>query len=380
MIGVPWLIIGWVLAPLGLLMLLLVFGVRRAPRGGLPVLGTFVLAFGVLALVTGWLLADKATSESDALRTGGLAAASVVALYGLWLNDRRQRVNERQQDIELARQSLDTQRHDLESQRAENDRARAADERFARAIELLGHDADQVRVGALEALAGLARSHRDYTQTVLNVLCSYLRRPFTHPRYESTKWPAERAAEAERELQARLAAQRLIADLLPRDGDTDAPVYDLDLTGAYLEYFDLSHRRIGKIVLRYAHLFSSNNFSYAVFLGPAWFTEATLASDGRLSGQFRCRNAVFHERAWFSLVRAEGGVIFDGTVFLGRAKFAGAEFVGDVSFQGCRFDLDHEPALVGDVLVSLAHANSLPAGWQVGTNENDPRMGVVTVS
>jgi hypothetical protein len=337
--------------------------------------------------VTGWLLKDRATSESDALRTGGLAAASVVALYGLWLNDRRQRVNERQQDIELARQSLegeryelDQRRHDLEDQRAENDRARVADERFARAIELLGHDADQVRGGALEALAGLARSNQDYTQTVLNVLCSYLRRPFLHPRYDEDSWPADRAAEAERELQARLTAQRLIADLLPRADDTDALAYDLDLTGAYLEYFNLSHRRIGKLILRYAQLFSSNSFNGTRFLGPAWFTEARLAGDGRLSGEFRCRDAVFHDRAWFSLVTAAGQVTFQRTVFLGPAKFADATFSGGVSFDGCRFEIDGAPSMIAGMHVSLTKTNDLPPKWRVEPRETDPTLGVIVMS
>jgi hypothetical protein len=58
-----------------------------------------------------------------------------VALYALWLNDRRRRTDEA--------------RHELESDKA-------ADERFARSIELLGNEADQVRVGALHALAWLA--------------------------------------------------------------------------------------------------------------------------------------------------------------------------------------------------------------------------------
>src|SRR6266536_1572171 len=119
---------------------------------------TMLLAFGALCVVTGWLW--PVTDRADALKTGGLAAGSVVALYALWLNDRRRRVEE--------------QRHALESERAEHDRERVADERFARAVELLGHEADQVRVGALHALAGLARSRERYTQVVLDVLCGYL--------------------------------------------------------------------------------------------------------------------------------------------------------------------------------------------------------------
>src|SRR5438067_4125496 len=251
-----------------------------------PLVVTFVLSAVLLVAVSGWLLTDPQTSHSDALKTGGLAAGAVVALYALWLNDRRRQVEE-------GRQKVERERHELELLRAERDRDRVTDERFAKSVELLGHDADQVRVGALHALAGVARSHPDYTQTVIDVLCSYLRRPFDNPHLDEEPNP-----EAEGELQVRLTAQRLIVTLLPPAGAAE-PGFDLDLTGASLEYFDLSGRKIGTLILRYASLLSSTNFDECEFTGPAWFTAADFGK-GRLSGQLRCRNACFRERAWFS--------------------------------------------------------------------------------
>ncbi|GAA3558201.1 hypothetical protein GCM10022222_47230 [Amycolatopsis ultiminotia] len=110
-----------------------------------PLLWTFAASVLLLCGVGGWLLADPATSHSDSLKTGGLAGGAVVALYALWLNDRRRRVEE-------ARQEIEQRRHDL-------DRERISDELSAKSVELLGHEADQVRVGAMHALAGLARSN-----------------------------------------------------------------------------------------------------------------------------------------------------------------------------------------------------------------------------
>ncbi|MGP4016798.1 pentapeptide repeat-containing protein [Saccharopolyspora sp. 5N708] len=299
---------------------------------------TIALAVVVLVCVSVALVAfDPRTTGADALRTGGLAAGSVVALYALWLNDRRRRVEE--------------QRQQLENRRADLDRDRVADERFARAVELLGHETDQVRVGALHALAGLARSNSDYTQTVLDVLCSYLRRPFDHPRYGDDSpdgsvpvnlgapapWPASARDEAERKLQVRLTAQRLIADLLPRVGDADAPAYDLDLTNATLEYFDLADRKTGTLVLRYAQLFSSNNFSRCEFHGPVWFT-GTAVGSGRLYGRFRCEDAVFHERGWFTGVEFHGRASLDRTRFRGRTRFADSRFADSVSMVDTVFE------------------------------------------
>ncbi|UOZ08664.1 pentapeptide repeat-containing protein [Amycolatopsis sp. WQ 127309] len=294
-----------------------------------PLAWTFAASLVLLLGVGGWLLTDPATSRSDALKTGGLAGGAIVALYALWLNDRRRRVEERRQDIER-------QRHELESQRAEQDRERVADERFAKAVELLGHAADQVRVGALHALAGLARSRPAYTQTVLDVLCSYLRRPFEHVRYQDGLDRHDRDAkrdtpEREQELQVRLTAQRLIRELLPAADQADAPDYDLDLTGAVVEYFDLSGCRIGGMVLRYAALHSSTNLSGCRFTGRVYFTAAG-TDKGRLIGNFRCRGAVFESHAWFSGTRFAELADFTATTFAGRTTFKDAEFLRDAVF------------------------------------------------
>jgi len=298
-----------------------------------PLAWTFAAALVLLLGVGGWLLTDPATSRSDALKTGGLAGGAIVALYALWLNDRRRRVEERRQDIER-------RRHELESQRAEQDRERVADERFAKAVELLGHAADQVRVGALHALAGLARSRPAYTQTVLDVLCSYLRRPFEHPRYEEGLDRHDRDAkrgtpEQEQELQVRLTAQRLIRELLPSADQADAPGYDLDLTGAVVEYLDLSGCKIGGLVLRYAALHSSTNLSGCRFTRRVYFTAAGTDA-GRLIGNFRCRGAVFEGHAWFSGTRFAELADFTETTFAGKTTFKDAEFVRDAVFHDVR--------------------------------------------
>ncbi|HEX3788073.1 MAG TPA: pentapeptide repeat-containing protein [Pseudonocardiaceae bacterium] len=300
-----------------------------------PLVWTFVLSIVLLVAVGGWLLTDPATSRSDALKTGGLAGGAVVALYALWLNDRRRQVEEGRQDIER-------QRHDLELRRAEQDRDRVSDERFAKAIELLGHEADQVRVGALHALAGLARSRPEYIQTVLDVVCSYLRRPYHHPRYAVDPDSSDRdrvvgEPEQERELQVRLTAQRVISELLPDALAPDAPGYDLDLTGAVLEYFDLSGRKVGGLLLRYASLHSSTNLSGCLIIRRAYFTGAGTGA-GRLVGNFRCRGARFADRAWFSGTVFAENADFSGTTFGGETAFKDAVFAKDAVFEDAVFD------------------------------------------
>jgi len=250
-------------------------------------------ALSALLLVTGWLLTDPGVSKGDALKTGGLAGGAILALYGLWINDRRRKTEEDRKDTEVSR--------------TQQDRERISDERFAKAIELLGHEADQVRVGALHALAGLAQSRPAYTQTVLDVLCSYLRRPFSHPSYrdrpdDPDQWERKEGPDLDaldRERQVRVTAHRLITGLLPA-ADAESPaLYDLDLTGANLEYLELTGRRIGLLVARRAHLHGIS----------------------RLSG-----------------MRLEQPALFSDAVFHGTVDFFGSEFGDGLSLMGTRID------------------------------------------
>jgi hypothetical protein len=365
-----------------------VFAVWRLRARGLEHLrlaGTVLIAFGLLALVAGWLMTGEGADRGEALKTGGLAAGSVVALYALWLNDRRRRVDEDRQDLERRRQ-------ELESSRAEHDRERAADERFLRAVELLGSDADQVRVGALHALAGLARGRPEYTQDVLDVICSYLRRPFDHPRYAARRGeeppPDEHAErkqweEADRWLQVRLTAQRLIADLLPETDRPDAPAYDLDLHGATLEYFDVSGRVIGQLRARELNLYESNSFHHCEIRGAAWFTGS------HCWGRLYLHDTVFADRSWFSRFTAGGVVDFARTRFEGDTKYATSTWAGPVSFRDAAFtrnvdftkasfrddlDLRVSGGLTGGTIgmtVSRRHQHDLPPGWKIDTTRDE---------
>jgi hypothetical protein len=277
--------------------------VRRAKsgKGGWWLLGTALLSVGLLGLITGWLLTEANPNRGEALKTGGLAAGSVVALYAMWLNDRRRRVEEDRQTVERSRQ-------ELELTRADHDRERVADERFARAVELLGSPADQVRCGAMHALSGLARSRPHYTQTVLDVVCSYLRMPFDRDNVDK------------REQQVRTTAQRVIRELLPKRGMADPPHYNLDLTGADLEYFDISERVVGTLALRHAQLHNSNSLWGSEILGSMWLTAAVS------HGILHAHDVVFQRKAWFS-----------GFVALGPVNLARCEYRGPTKFDGARF-------------------------------------------
>ncbi|MFB9906133.1 hypothetical protein [Allokutzneria oryzae] len=363
---------------------------RRAetnPAKYAPMLTTTILgAAGALCLVVGWLIAtDPYVNRTEALKTGGLASGSIVALYALWLNDRRRRTDESRQVIEEDRQRIEHQRQELERMRTEHEREKTADERFARAIELLGHDADQVRVGALHALAGLARSHPHRTQTVVDILCSYLRRPFDHPRYSAlrTRYHSESEVPTDyeldvgdfdndpaldRERQVRMAAQRLIGDALHNE-----PGCDLDLTGAVLDTLSLPNARLGALNLRNAQLyadatFDGSRFSGDVDLGRCHVWGAISFSGAKFHGELRAVEAEF----------------WDTPVFFGIEATKYVDMQRSNFHHGVLFDestiatLVLADATIGDELIGLQDVEltnrdnrvQLPWGWNAVVDHN----------
>ncbi len=243
----------------------------------LAVLSAAIVTTGT-AVALWWLKAPAV----EIVKTAGVAGGAVVALYALWLNDRK---------------------HLLESDKV-------ADERFARSVELLGAEADQVRVGAMHSLVWLATSTPRYKQTVLDVLCAYLRRPFHHPSWDANGADPDTAfvkvtPEDQREQQVRRTAQRLIRDLLSW-GDKKKEFFDLDLTGAALEYFQLDGRRVHRFVCRRAR-----------FYGITEFRELHVRSRALFSGTH------FHGRLSLPEAKFEGGLAFTECTFHRRVDFRG---------------------------------------------------------
>ncbi|MCE6995716.1 pentapeptide repeat-containing protein [Saccharothrix sp. S26] len=305
---------------------------------GLLVASVLAAVVVTVATTAALVLLDPRQPKAEAIKTGGLAGGAIVALYALWLNDRRRRTEEA--------------RHELEIEKV-------ADERFARAVELLGNEADQVRVGAMHVLASLAHTTPRYKQTVLSVLCAYLRRPFEHAAIKDNPEDPEQAfagderlvsPEEDHEMTVRMTAQRLITDLLPWGEDTDDAPYQLDLTGAKLVHFRLEGRRFGRLVARRAQFYGITQLGEAVLSKPALFSGAT-----------------FHGRVNFRDGRFDGGISFQDTTFKREVNVTGAKV-------GTFLHPSPEPPreLVGEleVLPGTAFRND-PAGWPL-TGDGQP--------
>ncbi len=123
--------------------------------------------------------------------TGGAGA--------LWLAARRQRTSE----IALRQKDFDQDHQERVAAAAEADAAeRRVIDAYTKAADQLGSDKAPVRLAGMYALERLAQNTPDQRQTIVNVLCAYLRMPYTpHPESEP----------AVQEQQVRLTAQRILA-------------------------------------------------------------------------------------------------------------------------------------------------------------------------
>jgi uncharacterized protein YjbI with pentapeptide repeats/uncharacterized membrane protein YidH (DUF202 family) len=179
---------------------------------------------------------------------------------------------------------------------------------YARAADQLGSDKAPVRLAGLYALERLAHGEVRYRQTIVNVICAYLRMPYAPPEQagDTVSDVAERGV--------RVAAQRILAShLRPADEELFWPDVDLDLTGATLLDFVLTGCRIRTATFDRAHFAGEISFNAAQFVADARFANARFVS----------RRADFRG-AWFA----------------GKADFTGAGFAGDSEFAGVKFEAD----------------------------------------
>ncbi|MGW6445167.1 pentapeptide repeat-containing protein [Lentzea sp. NPDC055074] len=301
----------------------------------LVVVGAGVAAALLLAYGTG-TEADKA--RLDAIKTAGTIVIGTGGAAALWLAARRQQAAEialRQKDIDQAHQEQDA---------AE----RRITELYTKAVEQLGSEKAPVRLGGMYALERLAQNVPDQRQTIVNVLCSYLRMPFQSPADEQAGLTGDRAENERRiqEREVRLTAQRIITKHLHPGGDADHPAeifwenIDLDLTGATLTELDLENCRVRTADFGEATFEGTASFGGATFEGTAWFGRATFgyARFGEATFErFAGFGSATFEDAWFGGATFEEGVGFDRATFKGSATFGGAMFE-DASFDEATFE------------------------------------------
>ncbi|MFD9961662.1 pentapeptide repeat-containing protein [Amycolatopsis sp. NPDC058986] len=286
---------------------------------------------------------EQARNRIELIRTGltvGAGAAGVVALV---LNGRRQWSTE----------------HDA--------RERRLTELYVKAVEQLGSGEAAVRHGGLHALERVAKDNPAHRQTVVNVLCAYLRAPYALPGGERSRprrgirrplapsSPRQAAPprsvlrdDVQQEREVRLTAQRILtAHLRPTD-DHGHPLsafwadVDLNLTGATLIDFDLAGSRLGTAIFTGAEFVGGAGFDGVTFTGDARFDAAVFPVNtgfggATFAGYAGFAGASFAGDARFGGARFSGNTAFDGASFAGDVRFGRATFAGHAAFDGASF-------------------------------------------
>ncbi|MFJ1761169.1 pentapeptide repeat-containing protein [Amycolatopsis sp. NPDC088138] len=281
-----------------------------------------VIAAAAVTLLLVFVDADTPANRIELIKTGLTVGAGTGGIVALVLTGRRQWTTE----------------HDATERRLT--------ELYLKAVEQLGSDKAAIRHGGCYALERVAQDNPAQRQTVVNVLCAYLRMPYDEP--APTKNPVRRplapgrrpglrpasrpGGEARQEREVRLTVQRILEYNLnpgrgPRRNDpTFWPDIDLDLGGATLIDFSLlgCHFRTG-------------NFTGATFVGDAWFDYANFArsatfDDATFTAGARFPNVVVGSTAWFGKTRFSKEARFTGANFTGAAVFRESAFAEDAVF------------------------------------------------
>lgn len=203
----------------------------------------------------------------------------------------------------------------------EHERTRLLNERFSTAAELLGHDEAACRLAGVHAMAGLADDWTERRQTCIDVLCAYLRMPYT---------PAVEAPNGQANREVRLTAIRAIRDHLLPDTppETSWSGYDLDFTGAVFDGGDFSKACFSGGRVSFVHATFTSD--YVLFSDATFSGGKVLFSNATFSGL-----SVFFDRARFS----GSNVYFNGAEFSGGGvSFDDANFSsGIMNFLAVRF-------------------------------------------
>lgn len=373
-----------------------------------------VLTAGV---ITTWLLiiaghaaagTSRASAQLDAVRTGLAAGGGAGAAVGLMLAFRRQH-----------HQEIATQNTDFDATE------RRITELYTKAVEQLGDDKAPVRLGGLYALERLAQDNDAQRQTIVNVICAYLRMPFPatpdsaevpNLDEEGTSTGTQTAVALrmtgdtwQQEKQVRLTAQRILSEHMHQPETSLDPTsaspsrfwhnIRLDLTGATLIDFNLQDCIVAEAQFGEATFSGTAWFRRATFSGTAWFSRATF------NGNAGFDRATFNGNAWFDRATFNGNAGFDRATFnedtgfgmatfkrdagfdratfsgdasLGfGARFGGATFNGKATFGGATFKWGSGVLTFQNAVVKSAKLRrTLPEGWQL----SEASSGTLTIT
>jgi uncharacterized protein YjbI with pentapeptide repeats len=325
-----------------------------------------------IGLAVGLLVAfgnGQHPEQLDAIKTAGTIVVGTGGAAALWLTARRQQTTEIAINQSHAAHALQKQMAAATMADAE---ARRTTELYTKAADQLGSDKAPVRLAGMYALRRLAQENTDQRQTIVDVICAYLRMPYTAPDGDlpintipdvvggDTREAYERQLQ---EREVRLTAQHILVTHLRPGGDPKQPIetfwpnIDLDLRGAVLIAFDFADIRVRNVQFMGAKFVDDARFTRGTIAGHAGFWKA------EFTGYSGFESVVFGGDARFMGVKFAWHARFEGARF-GEARFAGVEFAKSAWFGDTEFVLKPDFA-EGLVQVDTENASESfwPEGW-----------------
>lgn len=302
-----------------------------------------LIAAGAVSILLIFVDASDPKNRIELIKTGLTVGAGTGGVVALILAGRRQWSTE----------------HDANERRLT--------ELYIKAVEQLGSDKSAVRHGALYALERVAQDNPAHRQTIIDVLCAYLRIPFQTPQqfirlsrqgiHRPLTYKANRNAsarptssvvknsvahnESRQEQEVRMTAQSILAKHLDPGKDPKQPLdsfwegIDLDLNGATLINFNMSNCAVRNAVFNNANFIGDTSFTTSTFFGEAWFCDTTFDKEAWFAGSNFTKAAWFDRskftNANFSSATFFNGAKFDHAIFSNEAWFGQAEFSGDAT-------------------------------------------------
>jgi hypothetical protein len=273
--------------------------------GRITMLGSIAIALVVATLATSlavigvWVLAGKPPWSDlakemqllDLLRVGLLVAGGIGGAVALVVAYRKQKLGERNEE-----------REDI----------RLFTERFEKASEQLSSEASMIRYAGVYAMASLADDWREERQTCIDVLCAYIRRPYTSPSQVAKegspaakeigdavrKLPENEYNAVHEEYEVRQAIFRVIRRQLKKNpiaGETWHGC-EFDFTGATIDGVNLSGTQLDRTTINFDKVTFINN---DVIFNHAEFRDCIITFS---DSWFKSVNVKFH-RAFFDNAR-----------------------------------------------------------------------------
>lgn len=304
---------------------------------------------------------NEPAQRIEAIKTGLTLAAGVGGFCALLLAFRRQRSTEIIATETQEARDKEYEQRDRAAEASERDaEQRRITELYTKAADQLGSEKAPVRLAGLHALERLAQNTPDQRQTIVDVICAYLRMPYTPPDEQppAEYAPAEvrtRYENRNQELQVRLTAQRILGThLKPKAGEAFWAGIYLDLTEARLHRLDLTDCHIQDAQFSGTRFNGNTGFGGTQFGAYAGFIGAQFDRDAIFS------RVQFGAYAGFGRAQFDGYAGFDGARFGEDASFGAARFGGVMDFVMARFG---ERAGFGGARARLDLDHSWPAGW-----------------